>query len=216
MTAATRTARSWNGWPLVGLATLALLAMIAILAAVHGTNEAGLRVVIRATARTSFALFITAFVASSLRRAWRSDATAWLLRNRRQIGVSFAVSHLLHLLAIFALYDWSLGRFFGEIGAPAIVVGGIGYLFVAALAATSFDTTAAWLGQRRWKRLHTAGMYWLWGVFTISYVPRALMESAAYAPLALASLAALALRIRYRRRRAPLVDESRPADYAPA
>jgi DMSO/TMAO reductase YedYZ heme-binding membrane subunit len=115
--------------------------------------------------------------------------------------VSFAVSHLIHLLAILALYDWSLRRFVTESEAPVLLVGGIGYLFVIAMAATSFDRTAAWLGPRRWHRLHTVGMYWLWGVFTISYVPRALMEGPTYAPLALATLATLALRLIYRPRR---------------
>ncbi len=215
MTARRRIAGPSNGWPLVGWATLALLGMIALLVALYGTDDAAVRVVIRATARTSFALFMAAFVAAPLRRAWRSGATAWLLRNRRQVGVSFAASHVLHLLAIFALYDWSLGRFGREIGAPAILVGGIGYVFVFALAATSFDVTAAWLGPRRWKHLHTAGMYWLWGVFTVSYVPRAFLQSAAYAPLAVVALGALALRVRYRRG-APVRDERRRDGYAPA
>lgn len=202
-----------NGWPIVGWATLALLAMIAGLLVTFGTDEPGVRVVIRATARTSFTLFLAAFVASALRRAWRTRATAWLLANRRQLGVAFAVSHVLHLLAIFALYDWSLRRFFVETGVTAVVVGGLGYAFVLAMAATSFDRTAAWLGPRRWHRLHTAGMYYLWGVFAVSYVPRALLESPAYAPLALAAIAGLVLRVRYRRRRTA-AGESRPAEYA--
>jgi sulfoxide reductase heme-binding subunit YedZ len=169
--------------------------MIALLLARYGSDEAGIRIVIRATARTSFALFILAFVAAALRRAWRSPTSAWLLANRRYLGVSFAVSHGLHLLAILALYDWSLRRFFSETALPAIVLGGLGYVFVVAMTITSFDRTAAWLGPQRWRRLHTAGMYLLWTIFTISYVPRALMESPAYAPLALASLGALTLRL---------------------
>jgi len=32
----------------------------------------------------------------------------WMLANRRYLGVSFAVSHATHLLAIFALGGWSL------------------------------------------------------------------------------------------------------------
>ena len=91
-----------SGWPVVGWAALALVIMTGALLTVWGTEEAGIRVLIRATARTSFTLFILAFVASALRRAWRSRVSAWLLANRRYLGVSFAVSHLLHLAAIFA------------------------------------------------------------------------------------------------------------------
>ena len=45
-------------------------------------------------------------------------------------------------------------------------------------------------------------MYYLWFIFTISYLPRAVIESAWYWPFALALLAALALRVAaYRRQR---------------
>jgi len=190
-----------RGWPLVGVAAATLVLMVIALLARFGTAEPGIRVVIRATARTSFVLFMLAFVASALRRAWRNAATAWLLANRRYLGVSFAVSHVLHLLAIFALYDWSLRRFVVQTGAAAILLGGLGYVFVLAMAATSFDRAVSWLGARRWRRLHAAGMYYLWTIFTISYVPRVVMGSAAYAPLAIVAIAALALRITHRPRR---------------
>ncbi len=179
-----------------------LALMVLALVAQFGAAEPGIRVVIRATARTSFALFMLAFAASSLRRAWPTDATAWLIENRRYLGVSFAVSHVVHLLAILALYDWSLRRLAVKTGAAALLLGGLGYVFVLAMAATSFDRTAAWLGPRRWRRLHTAGMYYLWTIFTISYVPRAIMESPAYAPLAVVAIAMMVLRIAHRPRRA--------------
>ncbi|MCW5954891.1 MAG: hypothetical protein KIT69_21760, partial [Propionibacteriaceae bacterium] len=69
-------------------------------------------------------------------------------------------------------------------------------------AATSFDGAVAWLGRRRWQLLHRTGMYYLWLIFAISYLPRALIESAWYAIPAGALLAALALRFAvYRRQR---------------
>jgi len=190
-----------NGPALVGLATLALVIMTALLLAYYGTAEAGIRVVIRATARTSFVLFMLAFVASALRRAWRAPASAWLLANRRYLGLSFAVSHGIHLAAILALYDWSARRFVVQTGAAATSLGGLGYLFVLAMAATSFDGAVRRLGRRRWQRLHTVGAYYLWLIFTISYVPRALVESPAYLPPAMIAIGGLALRVLYRRGR---------------
>ncbi len=44
-------------------------------------------------------------------------------------------------------------------------------------------------------------MYYLWTIFALSYIPRALGESAAYAPLALIAMAALVLRLVERSRR---------------
>ncbi len=61
--------------------------------------------------------------------------------------------------------------------------------------------TAARIGPRRWRRLHTAGVYYLWTIFALSYIPRAIVESPAYAPFAVTALAALAMRLVYRPRR---------------
>jgi methionine sulfoxide reductase heme-binding subunit len=172
--------------------------MLATIAAVAGTDEAGIRVAVRATARTSVVLFTAAFVASPLARRWPGPATRWLLANRRYFGVSFAVSHLAHLLALLALAGWSGRRMVAAAGVPVLVLGGIGYAFVAAMTATSFDRTAAWLGPRRWHHLHTAGVWYLWTVFLVSFAPR-IAESALYGPFVVLLAAAAALRWRTRR-----------------
>ncbi len=151
-----------DGWPIVGWSALAIAGMTAAILALAGPGEEGIRMVVRATARTSVVLFGLAFAASSLRRVWPSALTRWLLANRRYLGVSFATSHAAHLLALFALADWSLATFAAKGDWAGLVLGGLGYLFVAAMAATSFDRTAAWLGPRRWQRLHTIGGWYLW------------------------------------------------------
>lgn len=188
-----------HGWPIVGGVALGIATMVAALLAVAGTGEAGLRLVIRGTARTSVVLFTLAFVASALARTWPSPASRWLLANRRYLGVSFAVSHLAHLLAIIQLTGWSVRGFFAQAGVVLGLLGGFGYLFIAAMAATSFDRSAAWLGARRWQRLHTTGVYYLWGIFFVTFAPRAPAAPLLYGPFALALLAALALRLRARR-----------------
>lgn len=187
------TGRLTGGWPLVGWSALAIATMVAGLLGHAGTGPDAIRVVIRATARTSVALFTLAFAAAALARRWPSRATHWLLANRRYVGVSFAVSHFAHLLAILALAGLSPGR--PVAGAGVLVSGGIGYALLAAMTLTSFDRTAAWLGPQRWKRLHTAGAYYLWLVFSLSFVPRAVTEPVLYAPFAAALLAALVLRL---------------------
>jgi DMSO/TMAO reductase YedYZ heme-binding membrane subunit len=184
-----------KGWSIVGWSALMVGGMCAALLAVAGTGEEGLRVVIRATARTSVGLFTLAFVASALSRAWPTAASHWLAANRRYLGVSFAVSHLAHLCAILTLVGWSIRTFVNTAGVVTAVAGGIGYLVVAAMAATSFDRTAAWLGPRRWRRLHTTGVYYLWGVFLATFAPRVLTAPGVYAPITLGLLTALGLRL---------------------
>ncbi|HEY8154610.1 MAG TPA: hypothetical protein VII72_10830 [Myxococcota bacterium] len=190
---------AFGGGRLLGTFALLLVAMSALILAQAGTGEAGLRMWIRATARTSLVLFGAAFTASSLRSLWRTPATGWLLRQRRYLGLSFAVSHGLHLLAIIGL-SLVLGDAF-EVGAVTVIFGGGAYLMIALMAATSSDRAYAWLGRQRWHRLHLVGVYWIWIIFANSYTARAVMaiargtESLAYVPVAVFIWALLGLRV---------------------
>jgi sulfoxide reductase heme-binding subunit YedZ len=181
--------RAWGRGPRLTLGLAAgLVAMVVVLLATNGWTEAGLRLTIRATARTSVTLFLGAFLASTLRRRWPGAATTWLLANRRYVGLAFATSHLLHLLAILALRD-TFPETFAGVPWVTIVVGGGGFAVVAVMAATSSDAAVRWLGPRRWTRLHRFGLYYLWVVFTITYLRASL-------PMTVLLIGALALRLR--------------------
>jgi hypothetical protein len=164
-----------------------LVAMVGALLAATGWTEAGLRLCIRATARTSVTLFLAAFLASTLRRLWPGPATIWLLQNRRYVGLGFAVSHLLHLLAILALHDVA-PEAFADVPWVTFIVGGGGFVVVGIMAATSSDAAVRLLGTSRWRNLHRFGLYYLWIVFTVTYLRTNLVVTAVL-------LAALALRL---------------------
>ena len=149
-----------QGWIIVGWAALALSAMVAGIIAIYGAGEEGARVTIRATARTSFVLFLTAFTATALVRLWPGGLTKWVRANRRYIGVSFGVSHAFHAIGIAALAFITSGASIRETDISALVGGSLAYLFIAAMVFTSFDRTAAMLGQKKWQILHTTGMYY--------------------------------------------------------
>jgi hypothetical protein len=58
---------------------------------------------------------------------------------------------------------------FWALTSPAnIVLAGAAYLFIAAMTATSFDRTAAWLGARRWRLLHLIGGWYIWVSFAVA------------------------------------------------
>jgi DMSO/TMAO reductase YedYZ heme-binding membrane subunit len=159
------TARFSRGWPLVGWASVTVAAAATLTLWRAGAGEEGVRQVLRLTARTSGFLFLVAFVASALRKTWRNSATKWLVTNRRYVGVSFAASHAIHLMAIVALalivpdpYD-----------PVTLVMGGVGYGLILAMTLTSSDAAVSRMGLRRWKQLHTAGIYYLWVVFTFTF-----------------------------------------------
>lgn len=136
------------GWNLVSLTAISIGVCSVAWLARQGVEEESVRLLIRATARTSFGLFLLAFCASSLRSLVRKDWSSWLLRNRRYLGVSFGVSHTDHLAFIFAM------------------------------AASSSDTMRKRLGSHRWHRLHLIGSYLSFSIFLGSYLPRAMKNAA--------------------------------------
>lgn len=157
----------WNeGWRLFWLLSLAVAAMALGLSSAAGWGTEGYRVVIRATARTSLLFFLAAFTASAVARLWPGAFAHWLRRNRRQFGLSFAMSHLIHAVAIVALYRTDPATFWMLTNARSIVTGSIAYLFIAALAATSFDTVVRAMGPKAWSTLHRVGVW----VIAISFI----------------------------------------------
>jgi len=187
-------ARWLEGWPL----TVALAAAIASLAAaiaLAGRGDAdALGRAIRVTARTSFALFTLAFTASAAHRLWPGRFTRWQRRNRRYLGVAFAASHLTHGAAILALAVLEPAAFHDRAASMNRVPGLLAYGLILAMAATSFDRTAAWFGARGWKLLHTVGAIYLWGAFINAFLTRALRVPGYWGAVAVA-VAAMGLRI---------------------
>jgi DMSO/TMAO reductase YedYZ heme-binding membrane subunit len=162
----------WEGLAITGRLSAVLVASATGVLVTMGWNEAGVRGVVRLTAFTSLALFLPVFVASALAQRWPRSGTRWLLRNRRWVGLSFAASHGLHLLALIALGVWFPHPFLDDLNAVTLVVGGGGFVAIALLAATSNDAAVRRLGVARWRRLHRAGVYFLWAIFTITLVGR--------------------------------------------
>jgi hypothetical protein len=179
------------GWPIVGWVGVAIAAMTLTIITVLGPGAHGMRFLLRASALTSLLLFSAAFSASSAQQIWRSRWSRWLLANRRYLGVSFAVSHAVHLVAIITLAR-VLGDEF-EVSTVTLVAGSLAYVVLILMTATSFDRSAAWIGRRAWVILHRAGAYYLWIVFFVTYLPSS-MSSPAYFPHVAILLVAMGLR----------------------
>ncbi len=183
--------RAGGAW-LVLWSALAIGALCAAILAVAGAGEPGVRVVVRATARTTLALFALAFTAKALHRLWPAPATAWLLRNRRYVGVSAAVSMLVHGMALVALANLPGTTFVPEL--RGLVFGGVAFAAFAAMAATSTDAAQQRLGRERWRKLHRIGGWYVWFIFTATIAPRVAQQPAYAVPLAVC-LAIPALRV---------------------
>ena len=185
-------------WTLTLCLGLACLLMVIGVFAGLGFSEDSVRVSVRATARVSAVLFLLAFSTSSLARLVRSSATRWLLVNRRYVGVSFAVSHALHLGTLGLLASTFSESFQSSTAAPTFIGGGVAYAFIAAMALTSSDRAQRRLGSH-WRQLHRTGGYVIWGIFAIDYVP-SLLYGNLHSLFAVLVLAALGLRVAAARR----------------
>jgi DMSO/TMAO reductase YedYZ heme-binding membrane subunit len=183
-----------EGWYLLGFTSLVMAALAVWLASMRGFEVDGARMVVRYTARSSLLLFCLAVSASALHRLWASPFTRWQLRNRRYLGLSFAVSHLIHLIAIVGFAAMAPALFAQATSPASFIFGGIGYAFIMAMAATSFDRTARAIGPRAWRILHTSGVYYLWLQLTVSFGMR-IPGMPNYAWFLLPLLAVMAVRV---------------------
>lgn len=132
----------------------------------------GIRLLIRSTARTSLLFFLLAYTAQSLVMLWPSDGTRWIRHHRRQWGWLLVLSHAIHAVAIGCLAFFSPDLFDELSPVGNRVTGGLAYVFIALMGATSFDRSAAWLGRKWWGYLHTWGSHYLWLSFLVAFGKR--------------------------------------------
>jgi sulfoxide reductase heme-binding subunit YedZ len=162
----------FEGWRLFALLGLTLTALCVWIASMRQFDVDGVRMVIRFTARTSLLFFCLAFSAAALARLWPNGWTRWQRRNRRYLGVTFAASHGLHAIAIGCYAVMDPAGYAAATSAASYIFGGLGYAFIIAMTATSFNPTAQAIGPRAWRTLHLTGGYYLLFQFTVSFGKR--------------------------------------------
>ncbi len=187
--------QNWfEAWRLFAVLTLILIVLAIWIAGMRQFEVDGVRMVIRFTARTSLLFFCLAFSAAALARLWPNAWTRWQRRNRRQLGVTFAASHGIHAVAVVCFAMMAPADFVAATSATTYIFGGIGYAFITAMTATSFDRTAAAIGPRAWRILHLAGGYYLWLQFMVSFGKR-IPDMPLYSLFLIPLLAVMALRL---------------------
>ncbi len=135
--------------------------------ALFGVSDRGLQLAARYTVRVSFPLFLLAYLAGPLVSLWRTNLAHWLQKNRRYIGINFAIAHTIHLGALTGYFV-----FMGvSPDAATLIGGGLAYVLMFAMATTSNDRSVRKLGTN-WRRLHSVGLHYLWFIFLITYMGR--------------------------------------------
>lgn len=157
-------------WPIILTAAGAFLLLVAVCLAVFGPGEMALSHITRYSARLSFLTFILVLLIGPAVRLWPSPLTRWLRRQRRYLGLAFALLHFCHLGALL----WLLNHLGTPMTMIALFGGGVAYLLLALMALTSNDYTLHRLGPRRWRTLHLVGLGYIWLTFMQTYLGRLL------------------------------------------
>ncbi|MBI4014407.1 MAG: ferric reductase-like transmembrane domain-containing protein [Candidatus Aenigmarchaeota archaeon] len=83
-----------------------------------------------------------------------SPLTAYLLANRRWLGIYVFIFALLHVLVVYNFFfGWDVSKMINNTNAPFIALGSMAFLILASMTATSNNASVRILG-RNWKRLH--------------------------------------------------------------
>lgn len=174
------------------------LAAVATGGAIAG--EVDLRSALRLTGRLAFVLWFLTFVASPTNQLIGSNLSRLLLRQRPRIGLAFAGVQTWHALLILTMFS-TVPSF--EPAPTVLVGGGIGFVAIAAMTVTSFRRPARAVGRRWWRRIHTAGTWWIAMIFAFDFF----RPEPEYLPFAGALAAGFALRavVRIRARAANVV-----------
>lgn len=185
-----------NPYLFVGSITAIIIAMVVVTLMFTGINEDAVRLVIRETARTSLLLFLMTFMTRPFQKLLKNNLSKWLMINRRYLGISFGISHLIHMsLIIWLIITFAEGDWLSIAPLSSYIIGGIGYLFILAMLATSNDRAIKKLGRKRWKLLHTTGMYSLYLIFLVSYLGLIEVNQAFYLPIFALLIAAGGIRL---------------------
>lgn len=155
----------FNGWPLFGL-LFSLQSAVLLATAVQQDLSQAERVsgLIALSVQVSVPCLYFAFAASAAALLFPGDASAWLRRNRRILGLAYAAGMGWQAFFILWLITFHLDYYNAVADNPYDLAEEIpGYLLLAAMTLTSFERTRHWLSPQRWRLLHTVGIYYLWG-----------------------------------------------------
>ncbi len=162
-----------NEWRVFWLvaAPMALYMVVAMLLRDMATAE-GVSAMITSSVRWSIPWLYLAFVASSLVVLVPGEASRWLLRNRKIMGLCFAMGMAWQISFIVWLVTVHTDYYVNEVYVLRDVIEGLlGYSFLLAMTVTSFKRGRQLLTPqtRHWKLLHKTGIYFLWAYAFSTY-----------------------------------------------
>jgi hypothetical protein len=157
-------ARWVNGWHLFAVTSATITAfMLARLLSTNFSSPQDLSAMIQYSVRWAVPFIFLVIAISALYRLFPSDVTRWLMRNRRYIGLSFAVAMAWQGAFIFIVSYFHSAHYYAEIYyLRDELEGSSGYLLLAAMTLTSFGVFRRHISPGQWRFLHLSGVTFLW------------------------------------------------------
>ena len=153
-----------NRWRLFWLVSIPMSVIIfaAMMRTDMSTGE-GVSHMISYSVRLAVPFIYLVVAASSVQILFPGSISNWWLRNRKYIGLCFAVGMVWQGLFIFSISTFFRDYYFEEIYLfRDELEGTIGYLFLVAMVVTSFHFGRKHITPAQWKLVHRCGIYFLW------------------------------------------------------
>ena len=160
-----------NKWSLFCLISIPMsVVMVIAMMGVDMSTGSGVSEMIGFSVRCAVPLIFLVVAISSIQILFPGSFSMWLMRNRKYIGLCFAVA-----MAWQGLFIFIMSYFFHEYYYADVyffrdeIEGSIGYIFLPAMVVTSFNFGRQYLTSKQWKLLHKSGIYFLWAYAFSTY-----------------------------------------------
>jgi len=153
-----------NGWSLFWLISIPICIVITFeMINTDLSTGSGISHMIGYSVRWAIPFIYIVVGTSSLQILFPGYFTAWLMRNRKYIGLCFAVGMAWQGLFIFIVSTFMRDYYFKDIYFfRDELEGSVGYIFLVAMVVTSFRFGRKFVNPMQWKLVHKGGVYFLW------------------------------------------------------
>ena len=153
-----------NSWNLFWLTSIPMSLIMTYVMMQHDmTSGSGVSEMIGFSVRWAVPLIYIVTAASAVPILFPSNFTRWWFRNRKFIGLTFAVAMAWQGTFIYIMSTFHRDYYFNDVYLLRNEIeGSIGYIFLAAMVLTSFKFGSKFVSGKQWKIIHKGGVYFLW------------------------------------------------------
>ncbi len=153
-----------NGWKLFSIVSIPICALVLYeMTKVDMATGQGVSHMIGYSVRFAVPIIFIVAAASAVNTLFPSGFSKWYLRNRKYIGLTFAVAMAWQGLFIFIISTFTRDYYFEEVYFfRDELEGSIGYIFLVGMIVTSFVFAKKHTNPYQWKLIQKGGLYFLW------------------------------------------------------